>query len=799
MLPRRDRSVTPGVASVERMSGLERLGEALRVLQILAFGVPAVSAFLLWRRNGGRTAALLAGTFGVVAVAVLAGELLPEGSGEPVFVWATKLMVAAIILFPYLLYRFTLCFEPRRGWFPRAAVGLTAAAVAAALLLPPMPEPGEAQPPLVGAFVAGVLVLWVALSAAAARILWRSGAGEVTAVRRRMRTMAFGALAVAAAVVIAGLSQGDGDVSGWDLAVQVLGVGAGPLFFLGFATPRLLRTVWRREEESAFRESEVHLIQAGDPADVAQILLPAAARLIGARASVLVAGDGTLLGAHGVDPAAARELAAGPTRRVDGLDVEAGSGTTLSLPLRSGTLVVELTPFSPFFGGDEANLLGRVGALVDVALERAEADREIRRLNAELHKRVRELEESNEELRLAREEADGANQAKSEFLSRMSHELRTPLNAILGFGQLLALDATSDNQRESVTHILKGGKHLLDLINEVLDISRIEAGRLSLSLEEVDIGEAVSEVIDLMTPLAASREVRIDGSGSPPRSSTALADRQRLKQVLLNLVGNAVKYNRPGGEVRVVSAPTRDGRIRVEVVDTGRGIAPENLGRLFSPFERIGAERTDVEGTGLGLVLAKRLVEAMGGTMGVESRVGEGSTFWIDLAPVEPASLGVPERSDPAPANTLRALPTAPPRPPTGKLLYVEDNLANLALIEQILERRPGIELIVAMQGGLGVELARAHRPDLALLDLHLPDMHGAQVLEAFRRDPATRDIPVVIQSADATPGQTQRLLAAGANAYLRKPLDVAALLEIFDEYLAPESRDDAVGQTGPG
>ncbi|MGH2721867.1 MAG: ATP-binding protein, partial [Actinomycetota bacterium] len=715
---------------------MERLDEALSVLQLLGFGVPAIGALLLWRRTGGRPAGLLAATFGVVALTVLGGQLLPEDPDAPALVWAGKLLIAPVILFPYLLYRFTLCFESRRGWFARAAAVLSAVAVAATLLMPPLPGPGEPQPPLVGVYVAGVVSLWLALSAAAARVLWRAGAGEVTVVRRRMRTMAFGALAFAAAVVIAGLTQGRGDVSGWDLAVQLLAVGTGPLFFLGFATPRFLRTAWRRNEESAFRESEVHLIQASDPGDVAQILLPAAARLIGARASVLVAGDGPVIGAHGVDAAAAQELAASPTRLVDGAGVEPGPGTSVSLPLRSGSLVVELSPFSPFFGGDEANLLHRVGALVDIALERADADREIRRLNAELHERIRELEESNEELGMARQDADTANRAKSEFLSRMSHELRTPLNAILGFGQLLSIDATTDHQQESVAHILKGGKHLLDLINEILDISRIEEGRLSLSLENVDVGEVVGEVIDLMIPLAARGRVTIDGSGSPPLSSAALADRQRLKQVLLNLVGNAVKYNRPGGAVRLTTGPTPEGRVRVAVADTGHGIAPEDLGRLFSPFERIGAERTEVEGTGLGLVLAKRLVEAMGGTVGVESRVGEGSTFWVDLAPAESPTDQVPEHpaTNPAPADPVgREADAGHPRSPTCKLLYVEDNLANLALVEQILHRRPGIELIVAMQGGLAVELARVHHPDLALLDLHLPDMHGAQVLEAFR------------------------------------------------------------------
>jgi CheY-like chemotaxis protein/anti-sigma regulatory factor (Ser/Thr protein kinase) len=367
-----------------------------------------------------------------------------------------------------------------------------------------------------------------------------------------------------------------------------------------------------------------------------------------------------------------------------------------------------------------------------------------------------------------------ASQYKSEFLSRMSHELRTPLNSILGFGQLLELDALSPEQRESVTHILKGGRHLLELINEVLDISRIETGRLHLSPEPIQVGELLQESLDLIRPLADQRGIKIASEFSREERYVR-ADRQRLKQVVLNLLSNAIKYNRDGGSVRMICRETPGGGLQIRVTDTGPGIPPALQARLFTPFDRLGAEQQGIEGTGLGLVLSRRLVEAMGGGLGVDSALGEGSTFWVELPLVDPPR-AVPE---PRPPEGRAPAPGA-----TGTILYIEDNLANLRLIERVLARRPGITLLSAMQGRLGLALAREHRPGLVLLDLQLPDVPGHEVLRHLRGDPRTRHIPVVVLSADATPGQTERILAAGARAYLTKPLDVKALLGMLDEAL---------------
>jgi signal transduction histidine kinase/ActR/RegA family two-component response regulator len=393
---------------------------------------------------------------------------------------------------------------------------------------------------------------------------------------------------------------------------------------------------------------------------------------------------------------------------------------------------------------------------------------------------VTERRRSEEALRTAREVAEAASRAKSEFLSRMSHELRTPLNAILGFGQLTELDAQTAGQRENADHILKAGRHLLHLINEVLDITGIESGRLHLSVEPVQVSDAVTEVLELMAPLASARkiELRVDSAAVGDRH--VRADRQRLKQVLLNLVANAVKYNRDGGSVRVTCEQAGAARLRIAVSDTGPGIVEAKLHRLFTAFDRLGAEQTGVEGTGLGLALSKRLAEAMAGEIGVRTSIGNGSTFWIEL----PMAESQVSQLGPRDVDAASAPRRSGPRTRKHTILYVEDNLSNLALVQRIMSLRHDIELIPAMQGGLALELARLHRPDLILLDLHLPDIPGEDVLHQLRATPDCRTIPVVVLSADATPGQIDRLLAVGAHAYITKPLEVKQFIGVLDSVL---------------
>ncbi len=390
-------------------------------------------------------------------------------------------------------------------------------------------------------------------------------------------------------------------------------------------------------------------------------------------------------------------------------------------------------------------------------------------------------------LQNAQAAAETANMAKSEFLSRMSHELRTPLNAVLGFSQVLEMDELTESQQDSVNQIIKGGQHLLNLINEVLDISHIEAGKLSLSPEAVHVSELIGETVDLMRPLAQDRSIHL----LSPRAQCEefiFTDRQRMKQILLNLISNAIKYNRQGGSVSIRCAEVAEHRLRVLVTDTGPGIAASQMPLLFTPFERLGAEQTSVEGTGIGLALSRKLAESLGGSLGVESDLGKGSTFWVEF-PIVEGPVDRYERLHPS-----SEIPATVDYFDPVKVLYIEDNLSNLKLVERVLAQRPQIELISAMQGQLGLDLAREHQPVLVLLDLNLADLPGDEILRRLRDDPGTANIPVVIISADATPRHVQRLLSAGALAYLTKPIDVQKLLGMIDRAAVaiPRSRQAA-------
>ncbi len=389
---------------------------------------------------------------------------------------------------------------------------------------------------------------------------------------------------------------------------------------------------------------------------------------------------------------------------------------------------------------------------------------------------ITERRQAHEQVHAAKEEAERANNAKNEFLSRVSHELRTPLNAILGFGQILEADCTGD-QRQCAEYILKAGSHLLDLVNEVLDLASIEAGRLTFSSESVSLRRLVRESLQIIGPLAEQRNIRLASHYPGGADLHVLADHQRLKQVVLNLLSNAVKYNRSAGSIDIDCTRTAEGRARLAVRDTGLGLPPEKVALLFTPFQRLGAERTAIPGAGLGLTLSRRLAELMDGSVGVHSEVGVGSVFWVELPAAErPAGSAEPveaagDENWPAEGNRRT-------------ILYIEDNLSNLCLVEAILARRPGLELLPAMQGTIGLELARQHRPDLVLLDMDLPDVSGTEVLQRLRADPVTSAVPVIIVSADATPDAIDHMLTAGACAYVTKPLELKRFLRVVDAAL---------------
>ncbi|SFD73350.1 ATP-binding protein [Massilia yuzhufengensis] len=431
--------------------------------------------------------------------------------------------------------------------------------------------------------------------------------------------------------------------------------------------------------------------------------------------------------------------------------------------------------------------------------ERSRAQQEVMRLNEQLEQRVDErtlqLALANAELANANEEARSANQAKSAFLSSMSHELRTPLNAILGFAQILTsntLPSTLEQKKEFANHILKSGRHLLTLINEILDLAKVESGTVTLSMEPVALADTLAETRTMVEPIAAQRGVRVLFPEAP--GAVVLADRTRLKQVLLNLLSNAVKYNREAGAVVLACEQVAPNRLRLSVQDTGIGLDADQVASLFQPFNRLGQEGGNQEGTGIGLVVTKRLVELMGGEIGVTSSPGVGSVFWIELATTAPLAAATLEEG-------AQATGEAQPLPDEGAphlILYVEDNPANLRLVEEIVRFRGDLRLLSAPDGHVGLSLARAHLPEIILMDLNLPGMSGIEVLRQLRADQATVAIPVIALTANAMPRDIERGQAAGFNRYLTKPIDLDKFSEAINSTLAQLYPPGSGGKQAP-
>jgi len=403
--------------------------------------------------------------------------------------------------------------------------------------------------------------------------------------------------------------------------------------------------------------------------------------------------------------------------------------------------------------------------------------------------------QADDEIAKAKAVAEKTSLASAEFLSGMSHELRTSLNAILGFAQLMESEQQpppTPSQKESVAKIVQAGWYLMELVNEVMDLAMIESGRLSWSLEPMSLADVMHECHAAIEPQAQKSGIRmtlpeIDGQ------CFIKADRTRVKQVLTNLLSNAIKYNRPGGSVVVECTVSAPQRVRISVTDTGAGMQPDQLAQLFRPFSRVGQETSAAAGAGIGLVVTKRLVELMGGAIGVRSHVGKGSVFWIELVTAAaPRLTAGDEARIPLTGPVIR--PGAAPR----TLLYVEDNPANLQLVEQIIARRPDMRLLSARNGPLGIALARSARPDVILMDINLPGMSGIKAMQMLRAETVTAHIPVVALSANAIPRDIERGLEAGFFRYLTKPIKVAEFMDTLDVALKHAEQDTAHGRLTP-
>ena len=763
------------------MTSAEQFYAWLQGINAAAFLLVGLLATAGWLRSRERLRGYLAGScIALACFAVLrqVGPLLPPN----VRVW---LRIPGLLFFlgsaaGLLMVRHRFVPLPRWAQVGIPLVGASMLVTFAVIGIPPLAPASCTASVVVRAtalqnVVLGLTVaLWTVCVLEPAYRLWRV-AGPLAEVQRgRLRFLSTGYVAIVAVVLVTfGAARGCGSPGVVEYFLQLAELLIIPTLSASLSPPGWVRRYWRQHAEDALRGAiKELLLDTRDRVTLAKRSLDWAIRLVGGEAGVIADSADVVLARAG--PSTDDAVALIPTTMASGRATVAtvGSGgdqrlailQPLSLAHGQGALIVISGHLSPLFQSDEVERLAEYASSITAALDR------VGLLERAMLKEL--------ELRDALDLAEGASRAKSEFLSRMSHELRTPLTAILGFAELLGFDGLTPRQGEYVDTIGRAGDHLLSLINDVLDIASIEAGRLVLTPESVDLNGVVEQVVELAAPM-------IQGRGITSRIAVesgvyVAADPQRLEQVVLNLVSNAVKYNREGGAIDIASSAAGASSVRLTVADTGAGLTAEEIVRLFSPFERLTAANGSVDGTGLGLAVSRVLAEAMGGSMGVESIAGTGSTFWVELPRSEPPMM-------PAGHGTTRH-PVVRPRHyrKSCRILYVEDTDSNQRLLTGIMSRRTNVTLHTAEGGVAALNLAHEHRPDLTLLDLHLPDMDGAAVLTQLREDESLRDMPIIILSADATAGQRSRLIELGATEYVTKPIRVREILEVMDRYLGP-------------
>lgn len=730
------------------------VAESLDYAVSVGFLVLAVRALAdIWVRRERRDA-YLACAIGGLAVLALASQL--ELAYPPIAPAAGVLALISLMASAYALLLFRGTFIP----LPRSAKIAAVVAVVASTVV------GTIGPLLAGSnqrlqLVAALtpIVVWLICAAEPTVRFWLAARQRPAVQRARLRAISigYGSIVLILLLSLTG-AAGTGSESGltvvavmWAIALGVL-----PFLYLAFWPPRWLRGRWRRSEEASFRGALQDLLLAETQERAAAAAVEWGMRLVGADAGALLV-DGGLIASAGLRPAEVEGLAADleshPLAAEGALELR-DQKLYLKLLGMSGqgsaVLVLLQGSFTPIFGADEMDSLRQFGVPATAALERL--------------KLISDL--------------TLANSAKREFLSRMSHELRTPLNSVLGFSQLLAAEVTDPKHSRQIGHINQAGTHLLALINDILDLSRIEAGQLSVSLEPVSVALSVQQAVDLISPLAAKRGLIVEVD-QVRDEQFVLGDAGRLAQVLINLLSNAVKYNRESGRISVFCESSSVGRVRIHVVDTGIGIELEDQNLVFEPFGRVNAGRSAVEGTGIGLSLSKALAELMNGSLGFRSRPDEGSDFWIDL----------PEAESPSHASSHKAKRRVHPATEISKqgtlVLYIEDNRANADLVSVIVDRLEGVRLHVAATGAAALLLARSERPDIVFLDQQLPDMSGLEVLRRLRLDRATRRTPVVMISADVASAVEDGSFP-GPQAFLTKPLDVTSIVGAIDQVMRP-------------
>ena len=692
--------------------------DVLQWVQLVVFVVLGIAATVQWMRRRSEATAWLAATFGLLALVVVVARFIPEDSHSTLVQWVTKAEVAALALFPYFLYRFmgSLIGRPIR-WIYWVANALTGGVIVYTFALSRFPQPGEPRSAAVEAFIILLIGQWVYLLTIVGARLWRGGRGQPTVTRRRMRTMSLGAIGLAIALILAGFAPSDERVNALQLAISFLGIAAGPLFLLGFATPSGVRSSWRKHEETKFREAELGLMEARRPGDVADALLPHVSELLGGRGSVLLDKEGRALGVHGFGPSEIEAIAAQVKATATPAEQAAAGGAILSVPMKSGWLAVQASPFAPFFGRDESEMLQALALLTDLALGRIELSEREAGLQAQLLEAQRiahigswewdldtgDLTWSDEMFRIygvdqatfdptnsnpgelihpddrervsqmtqvAREKGepfeyefrvqrgDGETvivlargqlvdgdpkdghkmigtvqditqqkeQAilRDQFIANAAHELRTPMTTLLGLTNMLALNRDRLNERqvnEAYEVVVRAGDRLTSLINNLLDLTKLQQGAIALRLQPVSIAEVSREIVEATPPPdGVSVDVEV------PDDLVAVTDPQRFDQVVSNLLTNAYRY---GGPEIVVAGESKNGSVFVSISDNGPGVDAKLVPRMFDPFAR-GQGSGEVGGSGLGLAIVKMLVEASNGEISYDSN-GGGARFVIRL------------------------------------------------------------------------------------------------------------------------------------------------------------------------